>query len=66
MKYAWIEKNVACWPVRTQCRVLEVSVSDFHQHRARRKKITPRRHLTSTALLVEIRAVDRAMRGAYG
>jgi putative transposase len=66
MKYAWIEKNVVCWPVRTQCRVLEVSVSGYYQHQARRWKITARRHLSQIALLVEIQAVDRAMRGAYG
>ena len=23
MKYAWIEKNAVCWPVRTRCRVLK-------------------------------------------
>ncbi len=66
MKFAWIEKNVGCWPVRTPCRVLQVSGSGYYQHHARRKKIIARRHLSQTALLVEIRAVDRAMRGAYG
>ncbi len=66
MKYAWIEKNVVSWPVRTQCRILAVSVSGYSQHHARRKKITTRRHLGQAALLVEIRAVDRAMQGAYG
>jgi hypothetical protein len=38
MKYAWIEKNSLRWPVCVQCRVLEVSISGYHQHRARRKK----------------------------
>ena len=53
MKYAWIEENVVCWPVRTQCRVLEVSVSGYFQYHARRKKITTRRHLSQTALLAK-------------
>ena len=66
MKYAWIEKNMLRWPVCVQCRVLEVRVSGYHQHQARRKKILNRRHLSETALLVEIRAVYIEARGAYG
>ena len=66
MKYAWIEKNRLRWPVCIQCHVLEVSVSGYHQHLARRKKIATRRHLSQTALLVEIRAVYAETRGAYG
>jgi putative transposase len=66
MKYAWIEKNKLRWPVCVQCRVLGVSASGYRQHHARRKKILPRRHLTETALLVEIRAVYAEARGAYG
>jgi putative transposase len=66
MKYAWIEKNKLLWPVCVQCRVLGVSASGYRQHHARRKKVLPRRHLTETALLVEIRAVYTEARGAYG
>ena len=66
MKYAWIEKNKLLWPVCVQCRVLGVSASGYRQHRERRKKILTRRHLTETALLVEIRAVYTEARGAYG
>jgi putative transposase len=66
MKYAWIERNQLLWPVCVQCRVLGVSVSGYRQHRARRKKILTRRHLSETALVVEIRAVYAAARGAYG
>jgi transposase InsO family protein len=62
MKYAWIERNKLGWPVCVQCRVLRVSVSGYRQHLVRRKKILTRRHLSETALLVEIRAVC----GAYG
>lgn len=66
MKYAWIEQHRLLWPVSVQCRVLGVSVSGYRQHRARRKKILTRRHLSETALVVEIRAVYAAARGAYG
>jgi transposase InsO family protein len=66
MKYAFILRNKLVWPICVQCRVLEVSVSGYHQHQARRSKIGPRRHLSDEALLVHIRAVYAANRGAYG
>jgi len=66
MKYAWIERNKLRWPVCVQCRVLSVSASGYRQHLARRKKILTRRHLSETALLVEIRAVYAEAHGAYG
>ncbi len=66
MKYAWIERNKLLWSVCVQCRVLRVSASGYRQHLARRKKILTRRHLSETALLVEIRAVYAEARGAYG
>jgi putative transposase len=43
-----------------------VSVSGFHQHRARRRKIAGRRHLSDVALVAHIRAVYEEHRGAYG
>jgi len=43
-----------------------VSVSGFHQHRARRRKIASRRHLSDAALLAHISAVYAEHRGAYG
>ena len=61
-----MEKNKLRWPVSVQCRVLEVSVSGYRQHVARWKKILTRRHLSETALVVEIRAAFNAARGAYG
>ncbi len=66
MKYARIEKNKLLWPVCMQCRVLGVSASGYRQHRARRKKILTRRHLSETTLLFEIRAVYTEAHGAYG
>jgi transposase InsO family protein len=46
--------------------VLGVSVSGYHQHVRRRTQIAQRRHLSDAALLVHIRAVFAAHRGAYG
>jgi len=66
MRYAFILRNKLVWPICVQCRVLEVSVSGYHQHQARRRKIATRRHLSDEALLVHIRAVYAANRGAYG
>ena len=66
MRYAFVERHKRVWPIRVQCRVLRVSVSGYHQHVRRRKQITQRRHLSDAALLVHIRAVFAAHRGAYG
>ena len=49
-----------------QCRVLCVSISGFHQHLARRRKIVSRRHLSDAALLAHISALYAENRGAYG
>jgi transposase InsO family protein len=66
VKYAFIERHRRVWPICVQCRVLGVSVSGFHQHLARRKKIVSRRHLSDAALLAHISALYAENRGAYG
>jgi len=66
VRYALIHRNRLVWPVSVQCRVLEVSVSGYHQHRARLVFLSKRRHLSDEALLVRIRAVHAENRGAYG
>jgi putative transposase len=66
VKYAFIESHRHLWPIRVQCRVLGVSISGYHQHHARRKKIASRRHMTDAALLAHIRAVYTEHGGAYG
>ena len=66
MKYALIRRNRRLWPIRVQCQVLGVSVAGYHEHLGRRLTIALRRHLSDEALLVHIRAVFAAHRGAYG
>jgi transposase InsO family protein len=66
VKYAIIQRHKRIWPIRVQCRVLGVSVSGYHQHLARRRKIAQRRHLSDEALLVHISAAYAENRGAYG
>ena len=66
MKYALIRRNRRLWPIRVQCRMLGVSVAGYHEHFLRRLHIARRRHLTAEALVVHIRAIYAAARGAYG
>jgi putative transposase len=66
VKYALIRRNRCLWPIRVQCHVLGVSVAGYHEHIARRLTVARRRHLSDEALLVHIRAVFAAHRGAYG
>jgi putative transposase len=66
VKYALIRRNRRLWPIRVQCQVLGVSVAGYHEHIARRLTVARRRHLSDEALLVHIRAVFAAHRGAYG
>jgi putative transposase len=68
MRYAFIERHKKVWPIVTQCRVLEVSVSGYGQYRARQtafgSAVVVR--LSDRALLVHIRAIFPEMKGAYG
>ena len=68
MRYAFIERHKNVWPIVTQCRVLEVSVSGYGQYRARQSAsgsaIVGR--LSDMALLVHVRAIFHEMKGAYG
>ena len=66
MKYAFIRRHRQMWPIRIQCRVLGVSVTGYHEHFGRRLQIAGRRHLSDEALIVHVRAVYEAQRGACG
>ncbi len=65
MKYAWIERHRAQWPVSLSCEVLRVSASGYHEHRRRSSNPHPRR-LGNDALMVHIRAVHAQSKGDYG
>jgi NAD(P)-dependent dehydrogenase (short-subunit alcohol dehydrogenase family) len=65
-KYALIRHNRRVWPISLQCRMLGVSVAGYHEHLVGRLQIARRRHLSAESLLVHIRAVYAANRGAYG
>ena len=66
MKHALIRRHRRVWPIRVQCRMLGVSVAGYHEHFVRRLHIARRRHLSTEALVVQIRAVYASNRGAYG
>lgn len=66
MKYAFIQRHRQMWPITVLCHVLEVSVSGYHAHFARKANAVPRRHLSDDALLVHIKAVHAQTRGSYG
>ena len=58
------------WPVATQCRVLDVSASGYHQYQARQREgaghLQPGRRIGDIALLVHIKAIFNEVKGAYG
>ena len=66
MKYAFIESHRRVWPISVQCRVLEVSISGYHEHFVRSASSAQRRHPSDDALLVHIKAIHAETRGAYG
>ncbi|MDR1063385.1 MAG: IS3 family transposase [Azoarcus sp.] len=63
MKYAFIEQERTCYPIRVLCRVLAVSVSGFYDHRQRRS--LPRQE-AELALRTALRTLHAGSRGTYG
>jgi len=63
MKYAFIEAHRERWPVRTQCRVLEVSAAGYYDWRGRPPGDRQRRR---EALADRIQAIHGASRRTYG
>ena len=60
MKYAWIAKHKAAWPITLACEVLGVSASGYFDHQRRRAEASPSRpsgtRVSNEALLAHIRA----------
>lgn len=70
MKYAWIAKNRAAWPITLMCEVLGVSASGYFEHRGRSAGTKPvasgGKRVTNEALLAHIRAIHAEVKGEYG
>ena len=66
VRYAFIERHEQVWPITTQCRVLAVSASGYHQHWALSEAPDQPGRIRDMALLVHIRAVFTEMKGGYG
>jgi len=56
------------WSVATQCRVLDVSASGYHQYQARQRegagRLQPGRRIGDIALQVHIKAIFNEVKGA--
>jgi putative transposase len=69
VKYAWIAKHRAVWPVKVTCEMLDVSTSGYFEHRRRRKTSQPSwpsgGRLSDKALLVRMRAIHTEVKGEY-
>jgi transposase InsO family protein len=66
LKYAFINRHRCVWPISVQCRVLEASVAECHEHFVRRASAAQRRHLSDDALLGHINDIHAATHGGYG
>ena len=71
MKYAWIAKHKALWPITLACEVLEVSASGYFEHWRRKDADKPSRagvnkRITGEALLVHIKAIHAEVKQEYG
>ena len=69
MKYAWIARHEAAWPVTLSCEVVEVSTSGYFEHQRRRAQATPSQpggRVSNENLLVNIRAIHAEVKGEYG
>ena len=71
MKYAWIARHKAQWPVTLACEVLQVSASGYFEHWRRKDTSKPsragaNRRISDEALLVYIRAIHAEVKEEYG
>lgn len=71
MKYAWIAKHRARWPITLACEVLGVSASGYFEHWRRKDAGKPggpgtSRRISDEALLVHILAIHAEVKQEYG
>jgi putative transposase len=70
VKYAWIGKDKATWPITLACEVLGMSASGYVDHQRRRAQAGSNRpegtRVSNEALLAHIRAIQAETKGEYG
>ncbi len=66
MKYAFIKAHRHRWPLASLCKVLEVSLSGYHQHQRRQTGDSSQQRLSDAALLIHIQATHAQTKGEYG
>ncbi len=71
MKYAWIAKHKARWPVALTCEVLGVSASGYFEHCKRKHADKPskpgaNKRVSDEALLVHVKAIHAEVKQEYG
>ena len=71
MRYAWIAKHTAYWPITLTCEVLGVSPSGYFEHWRRKDTEKPskpgvRKRISDEALLVHIKAIHAEVKQEYG
>jgi len=71
VKYAWIARHKALWPVTLACEVLGVSASGYFEHWRRKDAAKPSRpgvnkRISDEALLVHIKAIHAEVKQEYG
>ena len=71
MKYAWIAKHKAVWPVTLTCEVLGVSASGYFEHWGRKNSDRPctpgaNKRISDEALVVHIKAIHAEVKQEYG
>jgi len=71
VKYAWIARHRAVWPVTLACEVLGVSASGYFEHWRRKDADKPSRpgankRISNEALLVHIKAIHAQVKQEYG
>jgi putative transposase len=71
VKYAWIARHRAAWPITLVCEVLGVSPSGYFEHCRRKNVDKPSRsgankRISDDALLVHIKAVHAEVKQEYG
>jgi putative transposase len=70
VKYTWIAKSKAAWPITMTCEALGVSASVYFEQQRRRGASQPSKlgggRLSNEALLAHIRAIHAEVKGEYG